>query len=161
MSDGASGPSADDLAALGRYAVALADGIEAAIGPWVERSVVAAIEASGGLVTGSMRLRARAAGDEATAAIAPRVRALLALDIDEQRTGPLALLREAVVFPTTVLSEAGIEPAERDAQAIALFPDDVYDLAPASFADLDPALADAGIAWGAAKAHVHLARRRR
>ena len=161
MSDGASGPSADDLAALGRYAVALADGIEAAIGPWVERSVVATIEASGGLVTGSMRLRARAAGDEATAAIAPRVRALLALDIDEQRTGPLALLREAVVFPTIVLSEAGIEPAERDAQAIALFPDDVYDLAPASFADLDPALADAGIAWGAAKAHVHLARRRR
>ena len=41
------------------------------------------------------------------------------------------------------------------------FPDDVYDLAPASFADVDPALHEPGLVWGAAKAHVHLARRRR
>ena len=31
---------------------------------------------------------------------------------------------------------------------------------PATFADLDPDLGSAGIAWGAAKAHVILARRR-
>jgi hypothetical protein len=41
------------------------------------------------------------------------------------------------------------------------FPDDVYDLTPASFADVDPALHEPGLVWGAAKAHVHLARRRR
>jgi hypothetical protein len=37
----------------------------------------------------------------------------------------------------------------------------VYDLTPASFADVDPALHEPGLVWGAAKAHVHLARRRR
>ena len=37
----------------------------------------------------------------------------------------------------------------------------VYDLAPANFADVDPALAEPGLLWGAAKAHVHLARHRR
>jgi hypothetical protein len=41
------------------------------------------------------------------------------------------------------------------------FPDDTYDLTPASFADVDPSLHEPGLEWGAAKAHVHLARRRR
>jgi hypothetical protein len=48
----------------------------------------------------------------------------------------------------------------RDAEAVRQFPADPYDLTPMTFADLDPELAEAGIAWGAAKAHVHLARRR-
>ena len=42
----------------------------------------------------------------------------------------------------------------------AMFPDDLYDLTPGSFRDLDPALHEPGLEWGAAKAHVHLARRR-
>ncbi len=41
-----------------------------------------------------------------------------------------------------------------------MFPDDDYDLTPASFGDLDPALHEPGLVWGAAKAHVFLARRR-
>ena len=36
----------------------------------------------------------------------------------------------------------------------------LYDLSPASFADLAPALKEPGLVWGAAKAHVHLSRRR-
>ena len=40
------------------------------------------------------------------------------------------------------------------------FPDDVYDLAPATFDDVSPDLHDPGLRWGAAKAHVHLKRRR-
>jgi hypothetical protein len=36
-----------------------------------------------------------------------------------------------------------------------MFPDDDYGLTPASFADIDPALAEPGLAWGAAKAWVH------
>lgn len=163
MSEGSTvggGPSAEDLAALEHHAAVLADGIEAAIGPWVERCVTTTIEARGGLVTGVVRERARVAGVEATETVAPRVRALLALDIDQQRTGPLALVRAAVPFPTAVLVGAGVTPPDRDAQAVALFPDDVYDLSPASFADLDPVLQEPGLVWGAAKAHVHLARRR-
>jgi hypothetical protein len=48
----------------------------------------------------------------------------------------------------------------RDEFSVRSFPDDAYDLSPASFADVDPALHEPGLAWGAAKAYVHLARRR-
>jgi hypothetical protein len=60
-----------------------------------------------------------------------------------------------------VLVEAGVAPVRRDPHAERLFPDDVYDLAPAAFADLDPSVHEPGLVWGAAKAHVVLARRRR
>ena len=86
--------------------------------------------------------------------------ALLALDIDEQRTGPLALIRQAVPYPTEVLRAAGVPPVDRDEFAARQFPDDVYDLAPTSFGELDPDLQEVGLVWGAAKAHVHLSRRR-
>jgi hypothetical protein len=44
---------------------------------------------------------------------------------------------------------------ERDPFAERAFPDDLYDLSPASFADVDPELAEVAITWGAAKAFVH------
>ena len=160
MADTPAGPSDADLAALDRYATALADGIEAALGPWVERSVLEVCDRGGVLVTGDLRRRAAAAGAEATVAIAPEVRALLGLDIDDQRTGPLELVRRAVRWPTDVLSEAGVAPVDRDETARSMFPDDLYDLTPTSFRDLDPDLHEPGLEWGAAKAHVHLARRR-
>jgi hypothetical protein len=155
------GPSADDIAALGAYAQTLADGVEAAIGPWVERSVAQVHAASTGRVLpDGLRERAAVAGRDAAAAVGPRVRTLLALDIDDQRTGPLDCVREAVPWPTAVLRDAGVPSVERDAFAVKMFPDDAYDLTPASFADLDPGLLEPGLMWGAAKSHVHLARRR-
>ena len=73
---------------------------------------------------------------------------------------PLALVRQAVPYPTEVLRSAGVPPVARDEFAARQFPDDDYDLAPTSFAELDPELHEPGLVWGAAKAHVHLARRR-
>ncbi|MEO7555966.1 MAG: hypothetical protein ABIV94_05100, partial [Acidimicrobiales bacterium] len=70
------------------------------------------------------------------------------------------LLRRAVRYPTAVLAAAGVPPVVRDAFAERAFPDDDYGLTPATFADVDPALHEPGLAWGAAKAHVHLSRRR-
>ena len=55
---------------------------------------------------------------------------------------------------------AGVPAVVRDEFAERAFPGDVYDLAIASFADLDTALHEPGLVWGAAKAHVVLARRR-
>ncbi len=81
--------------------------------------------------------------------------ALLKADIDDQRTTPLALLRTAVRYPTEVLRAAGVPPVERDPIQTRLLPDDLYDLSPASFADVDPALAEPGMVWGAAKALAH------
>lgn len=151
-------PTDEEL--LASHAAVLAAGIERALGPWVARSVIGLADAwqpgLGRTLTGP----AEDAGRAAAAEIGPEVRALLALDVDAQPTGPLAVLRSAVRFPTEVLASAGVPPVVRDEFAERAFPDDVYGLAPAAFADLDPSLQDAGLVWGAAKAHVVLARRR-
>ena len=54
----------------------------------------------------------------------------------------------------------GVPPVVRDEVAEQVMPDDVYDLAPGAWADVDDALAEPGLTWGAAKAYVVLARRR-
>jgi hypothetical protein len=98
---------------------------------------------------------AREAGRRAAAEVGAQVRALLDADVDDQRTTPLALLRSAVRYPTDVLRAAGVPPVDRDPVQARLFPGDLYDLAPATFADVDPALAEPGMVWGAAKALAH------
>jgi hypothetical protein len=138
------------------FANVLADGIEAALPGWVERSVARLFEAwTGRPPDHSVSEAATEAGQRARDDIGPRVRALLGSDVDEQRTTPLAIVRSAVRYPGEVLRAAGVPPVERDDFAVRSFPDDDYDLSPATFADLDPSLADAGLAWGAAKAFEH------
>ena len=140
----------DDEARLAELAEGLADGIVAALPDWVARCIAAR---SVGVTVDDVVVAA--AGRRAAADVGSRVRRLLAADIDEQRTGPLALVRHAVAYPASVLSAAGVAPVERDADAVRLFPDDAYDLSPASFAELHPDLRGPGLEWGAAKAHVH------
>jgi hypothetical protein len=141
---------------MGEYASALADGIEAALPGWVEDSVTRLMMAWTGAVSPDVRAAAVEAGRRAQDEVGPRIRALLAADIDEQRTTPLAILRaDAVRYPTEVLRAAGVPEVKRDPFAEKVFPDDVYNLVPASFTDLDPQLGDVGIAWGAAKAFQH------
>lgn len=151
--------TADDVA-LAHHATVLADGIETALGPWVLRMVTTVADRwrPGGAEL--VRDPAWVAARRATAEVGGRVRALLMTDPDQQRTGPLAVVREAVRYPTAVLAEAGVPPAERDEFAQRMFPEDIYDLAPASFADLHPDLLEPGVVWGAAKTHVVLQRRR-
>jgi hypothetical protein len=157
------GPTDDpaDLAALARYADALAAAVEAALPGWVERVVA---ERWGGWsaepLPAAVQDAAAAAGRQALAEVGPALRALLATDVDRQRSNPLALIRTAVDWPTAVLAGAGVPPVERDPEARRLFPDDVYDLTPASFGALDPSVHEPGLVWGAAKAHVVLRRRR-
>ncbi len=138
------------------YATALADGIDAALPGWVESSVARVMAAAGRQVPDTVRTDAAGAGLRAREDVSSRVRALLAADIDDQDTTPLAVIRAlAVRYPTEVLQRAGVPPVGRDEQAVRMFPDDLFDLAPAKFTDLSPGLADAGIAWGAAKAFEH------
>jgi hypothetical protein len=142
-------------------ATALADAIEAALPGWVERSVARRAAGAGRAVDPDVARAASAAGVRARVEVGARVRRLLALDIDEQRTNPLSLLRDAVRYPTEVLRGAGVPVVERrDDFAIRAFPDDEYDLTPATWADVDPSLQDPGITWGAWKAYTHLSRRR-
>jgi hypothetical protein len=151
-----------DDAALRAYGVALADAVDAVIEAWVVRSVERLVLAwQGGEPVDPLVLAAAAdAGRAARAQVGADLRALLALDIDEQRVNPLAVLRGAVRYPTGVLQAVGVPGVVRDEFDERAFPDDEYGLTPASFGDLDPSLHDPGLEWGAAKAHVHLRRRR-
>lgn len=146
--------------ALARYGKELAEGIEAHIAAWVVRSVEQRMTEWSGRMPDQLRALAEAAGERARATVGAEAAEMLSLDIDQQRVPPLQILRQAVVHPTGVLEAAGVPHVVRDDIDEAMFPDDVYALAPASFADIDPSLHDPGLAWGAAKAYVHLARRR-
>jgi hypothetical protein len=141
------------------HGAALAAAIEDALPGWVERSVASVLAGAGMEVSAEVRDDAADAGRRAAVEVGAEVRELLAADIDEQRSTPLTLLREAVRYPTGVLQRAGVAPAsERDDVKVRLFPDDVYDLSPATFADVDPRLTEPGLVWGASKAYQHLRR---
>jgi hypothetical protein len=156
---GANSGDVDDEAALVRYALALADGIERALPVWVLRAVTARADDWRPGLGDRLRPAAEQAGGWAVAKQGAQVRALLLRDVEAQGASPLAIVRTAVEHPTAVLAAAGVPPLVRDEFSRRAFPDDHYDLAPASFADLDPSLHEAGMVWGAAKAHVILRRR--
>jgi hypothetical protein len=137
------------------YARDLADAIVAAMPGWVSGAVERVLAQRSMAMTPGIQGASVAAGSLAQAETGAAIRALLAADIDDQRSTPLALLRQAVSYPTRVLVAAGAAPVARDPFAERTFPADVYDLTPASWADVDPALTDLGIAWGAAKAFEH------
>jgi hypothetical protein len=131
------------LTIVQEHATALADALEGALPRWVARVAPGADAAA------------------VVSAVMHDVRALLVLDIDEQRTTPLAIVRDvAVPLLTDALRERGVVPVERDDFARERFPHDVYGLAPAGWADIDDALVEPGIAWGAAKAFTHKQRHR-
>ncbi len=150
----------DDDARYAEISAALADAVEVALPGWVERSVRVRLRESGRTMDDTLRDQARDAGAAAVAATMPGLRELLASDPDAQRSTPLTILRSAARFPTEVLRAAGVPPVRRDEFEERAQPEDVYGLAPASFADIDESLAEPGLVWGAAKAHLHLARRR-
>ena len=155
MPDGAPAAAGDPAAiAMQEYAEALAGAVEELLPGWVERAVRRRAPGAGAEVEQA----ARAAGRRAAVEVGGAVRRLLAQDVDDQRANPLALLRDAVRYPTEVLRRAGIPPVARDDFARDRFPADDYDLVPATWSDIDPALSGPGIAWGAAKAFVHKSR---
>lgn len=138
----------------------LLDAAVTAVPGWVARSVERVLRAQRIELTAEVRDATAQAGVEAGDTVRAELGALLARDVDEQRTNPLAVLRAATRFPTRVLRAAGAAEVRRDDFQRERFPDDVYDLAPATWSDLDPALHDPGITWGAWKAKIVLDRRR-
>jgi hypothetical protein len=141
-----------------QIATALAEAVEVALPAWVERSVEQVLIAQRGHADAAVMARATAAGRQAAATIGPDLRQALAADVDAARINPMAVIRRAVRYPTEILREARAVPVLRDAFQQRQFPDDDYDLTPASWADLGPEVAELGITWGAARAHAHLSR---
>lgn len=146
----------DDDRKLADFGARLAGAVRLALPGWVEQAVERRYP---GLPPETVQAEAAAAGRDAAADIGTRLDQLLALDVDEQWTNPLTLIRTAVRYPTAILARHGVPEIARDRHAVAINPDDVYDLTPAAFADLGPDVHESGLVWGAAKAHVHLRRR--
>ena len=85
---------------------------------------------------------------------------LLGLDVDEQTTNPLQVLRGAVAAPTALLRANDVAARPADPFLVERFPDDIYGIGPAAWSDVDPELHEPGMIWGAWKAMTILRRRR-
>lgn len=158
--DANSSPSDADLARYAEVCDALVDTVAAVVPGWIEGLVTERVRAWRGEVDENAQVAAAQAGVAARDDVVPQLRALVDTDIDEQRANPLALLRAATSHAHAVLADAGVPEVVRDQFAERSFPDDVYDLVPASWDEVDPSLQEIGITWGAAKAHLFKARRR-
>jgi hypothetical protein len=134
------------------YGADLAAAVDRVLPGWVIRSVQR--------FRADLDLEASTAGEEARLEVGVRMRRLLETDLDQQRSNPLAILRTATRYPTQVLSAAGVPAVVREPFAVEAFPEDIYNLSPATWSDIDPALPEYGIAWSAWKAHEFLRRRR-
>jgi hypothetical protein len=140
------------------YGIALAAAAQAAVAGWVVRCVNQVMTAWKGEVPPEVAEAASTAGARAALELGLELRELLARDIDDQRSTPLAILRSGVRYPAEVLRQAGAPVVPRDEFVRRSFPDDDYDLSPATWSDIDPGLAEAGLQWSAAKAFEHMRR---
>ena len=138
----------------------LVQALESALPEWVIDCVEKISVAWEGQTSPQLLAEAEQAAKKCYDEVMPDLRALLLTDIDIQFVSPLSVIRKAVSFPTKVLRDNNVPEVNRDEFAIRNFPEDVYDLSPASFGDLNEELHVLGIAWGAAKAHTHLQRRK-
>lgn len=146
----------DPDAQLAAAGAALLDGLDRHIPVWVEGRVVGLVVAWRGQADDGSRAAAAAAGSAVAATVMPALERLLAPDGAEPAASPLDVVRRSLGPATTALDELGVPPVVRDEFSETRFPDDVYDLSPASFADIHPDLHEPGLLWGAAKAHRHL-----
>lgn len=144
---------------MNEYAQRLEDALSGVLTPWLERCV-AHVAARAGAQSPELEAAARAMASEAAPRILDDIHRLLLTDVDEQRSNPLSILRTAVRYPTAVLRAHGVAPVPRDDFARRVFPEDIYGLNPATWADVDESLQEPGLIWGAWKAKTVLDRRR-
>ncbi len=147
-----SGLSSDELAYV-RYGEELRDAALSALGPWltsVLQQRCRNTELAPELVTGIAAVQQDARD---------RLDTLIYADVDAPLSGPLERLRQSAEPLGPMLDELGVPRPVRDPFDVRQRPDDWYALGPFAFADLGPAVHEAGMAWGAAKAFLHRSRR--
>lgn len=142
------------------YSRQLLDAVDAVVEEWVLRCIRRVTRDQGIDLSPDDERRAADTAAITRRDVNERLVALLALDVEDQRGNPLDVLRRAVIHPTSLLRALGAQPARRDEFAERVFPDDVFALGPAAFADVDESLVEPGIVWGAWKAKTVLDRRR-
>lgn len=125
---------------------------------WLRRVATEACE-RGGVDPSTLATELDRLADGAADISLARLADLLATDVDRQRTTPLSVFRDAISPVEEFLREhhvAAPAPSPTAASSTA----DVYRLEPATWSDIDPALHEPGLTWGAWKAMTVLARRR-
>ncbi len=144
---------------LSEPAARLLDVASSVTGEWMRRTMLSAA-ASGGVDVSGMTAGLDAVVRTESARLLTALKDLLVTDVDEQRTNPLSLFRSAVAGPTAWLRSVGVPAPPSDRFTAERFPDDVYRLGPATWADVDRRLHEPGLIWGAWKAMTVLQRRR-
>jgi hypothetical protein len=136
----------------------IVDGVDRLAAAWVVGAVTRIVDAWGRLtpeVRAATIDAARVAGEAARTRVVDELRALFALDVADQRTTPLAVVRTLQREATDVLRAADIPAVERDEFDSRAFPDDMYGIVPLSIAELgDDELGGALLAWGLGKTGV-------
>jgi hypothetical protein len=141
------------------YGARLADVAHGTLAGWMSRLLEGRLR-SAGIDPGGWRAGIDDASELVRDRVLGQLRRLLETDIDEQRTNPLAIVRANVGPGTELLRRAGVPELRREPFEERAFPDDVFALGPASWADVDDALVEPGLVWGAWKAKQHLGRHR-
>lgn len=132
----------------------------AEVAPGWMRRVTLQAAAAGGFGAEALAPKLEALVESESSLLVIALRQLLATDVDEQRTNPLSVFRDAVAAPTALLRSIGVPVPRSDQFTAERFPDDVYALGPAAWSDIDPRLHEPGLIWGAWKAMTVLRRRR-
>jgi hypothetical protein len=148
------------MSEMSPYAERLLNAVVSAVPQWIDIHVRKLVRRHVGVVSDDIVAAIVLAGKEAQRFVADQLFALLSADVDEQKSNPLQILRDAATFPTKVLLDAGIPAPQRDHFDEQINPADVYGLGPYTWRDLGEEVHDAGIEWGAWKAAIILARRR-
>lgn len=145
---------------LGPYPQALADAVFCVFEQWLVQRVSDIARSSACNFGGDEQRHVRDAAREATAHLRETLLELLRTDVDEQRKGPLQVIREAATLMNSVLRVLRVPETSRDEFDARSLPEDVYGIGPLAWRDLGDAVHDAGIEWGAWKAATVLQRRR-
>ncbi len=153
----ASASASSDQERLLAFSKDLANQIDVGLPQWIRASLERFLDED---QLTALQAEIETAEREDSTAIMVRLRTFLDQDIDQQRTTPLAILRQAVPLVTNILQQAGVPHVNRDRDAARLHPDDGYDLTPASYGDFGDDVQQASLLWGAAKAHIHIQRRK-
>lgn len=138
---------------------ALLDVARAVVPAWLRRITVAAA-ARGGVDVAPDDPDVDAMVSAAGRDLVARLQDLLETDVDAQRSNPLSLFRAAIAAPTELLRDRDVPVPPANDFDRGHFPDDIYGLGPATWADVDPDLHEPGLTWGAWKAMTVLRRRR-
>lgn len=141
------------------YSSRLLESCRLVIEPWLN-AAFDRIVVSQSLTDAVDATRRQAAVEHAAALALEGLTTLFSLDVVAQRTNPLDILRRSTAPVTEELQRLGGSPIERDEFHLRSFPSDVFGLCPATWADIDESLVEAGIEWGAFKAASVIQRQR-